>query len=365
MSANEQTPNTDHIPTQEELNEIKGRVAKMRTVLEDAGLQPSAGATTGTKLVRYFTKLTGATPKEMTAGQWHAAFSTLDGLMNDAQKAIQAIDDACGCQPQMEEEVTVAKQRRAEIAEAWRREQEEKRAGPHAQRAKELAAEFLAKLEREDYEGYAIVGVPNRAIESQLEKHLETCEHCRKNYEVGGDLCDDGFEAMFEDDRFNIFAYSTRDVGERDYGLLGELESGNFDDVACAEPYRPETDHPQVTVQLGAGSIQCDSGVADLIRTMNFPGIATHHSCQGTNEKENCRAGYVTFSGSLTKQFAQCVLQELLADREAKGITFENSDCCCGKPDSLMMRWHPEDFARVLDYARAAGNRLRGQSAAA
>ena len=32
MSANEQTPNTDHIPTQEELNEIKGRVAKMRTL---------------------------------------------------------------------------------------------------------------------------------------------------------------------------------------------------------------------------------------------------------------------------------------------------------------------------------------------
>jgi hypothetical protein len=374
MSANERTPNSDRKPTQEELTEVKNRVAKMRVVLEDAGLQYSPGATTGTKLVRCITKLAGVVPAEMTMAQWSTAFAALDGLMNDPKKAVKIVDEWGS---PTDEEVKIAMQRRAEMEEAWRKEREQRdeerrkrdeRAGPHAQRANKLAAEFLRKLECEDYEGYAIVGVPNRAIESQFEKHMETCGQCRNEYEKAGfDLCDEGDEAMFEDGLFNIFAYSTRDVGGHDYGLLGELEDGNFDDVSGAEPYRPETDHPQVTIQLEAGKhIECDFGVADLIRTMNFPGIATHHSCQGTNEKDNFRPGYVTFSGHLTKQFAQCMLQELLADKKVTtGITFENSDCCCGKLDSLLMRWHPEDFERVLDYVRTAANKLRGQAASA
>ena len=232
----------------------------------------------------------------------------------------------------------------------------------HKQRAKELAAEFLRKLESEDYEGYAIVGVPNRLIESGLEAHLEKCERCRENYKVGGDLCDEGYDAMFEDDIFNIFAYSTRDAGELDYGLLGQLEDDNFEAVRCAEPYRPETDHPQVTVKFEDGkTIQCDSGIVDLIRTMNFPGIATHHSCQGGEVNEDFRPGYVTLSGTLAQQFAQGALQELLADKKAEaGITFETSNCrCCGPADSLVMRWRPQNYELVLQYAKTAAEKLR------
>ncbi len=81
-------------PTTEELNEIKSRVAKMRGVLEDAGLQPSAGATTGTKLVRYFTKLAGATPKEMTIAQWNAAFATLNAMLEEnVKEAVKKIEE--------------------------------------------------------------------------------------------------------------------------------------------------------------------------------------------------------------------------------------------------------------------------------
>jgi hypothetical protein len=69
------------------LNEIKTRVAKLRGVLEDAGLQPSAGATTGTKLVRYLTKSSGATPKDMSIAQWNTAFATLNSMLEESAKA--------------------------------------------------------------------------------------------------------------------------------------------------------------------------------------------------------------------------------------------------------------------------------------
>ncbi len=260
MSANEQTPNTDRMPTEEELSEIKSRVAKQRVVLEDAGLQPSASATTGTKLVRYFAKVSGASPKEMTIGQWNAAFSTLDGLLKDGpNKAIRAIDDACGCsQAQTEEDAKIAKQRRADVEEAWRKEQKEQqkrreeerkkrdeRAGPHAQRIKELAAKFLREIEAEGYEGYAIVGIPNLVIESRFEKHLESCKDC----ESEDVCCDEGLNATFEDDCFeNIFVYKTSYAGDTgDYvGLAFELgdTDGMYpytsDLLNAAEPYQPQ-----------------------------------------------------------------------------------------------------------------------------
>jgi hypothetical protein len=81
-------------PTTEELNEIKGRVSKLRTVLEDAGLQPSAGATTGTKLVRYLTKLSGATPKDMSIAQWEAAFLTIHTMLEtNVKEAVKTIEE--------------------------------------------------------------------------------------------------------------------------------------------------------------------------------------------------------------------------------------------------------------------------------
>jgi hypothetical protein len=251
----EQTPNSDRKPTQEELDEIKGRVAKIRGVLEIAGLQASAGATTGTKIVRYFTKVSGVTPKEMTVAQWDHAFSALDGLIkNDSVKAVETVDETVGVKQLTDAEIEADKhrqiQRQAEIKEEntqreARRKQRNEQAGPHAQRIKELAAKFLSAIEAEGYEGYAIVGIPNHLIESQFEKHMESCEDCQND-----DVCEKGFDAMCEDDCFeNVFIYETRhsfDPG--DYaGLAWELGGDGRDGMYpftsdlldAAEPYAP------------------------------------------------------------------------------------------------------------------------------
>jgi hypothetical protein len=256
---------------------------------------------------------------------------------------------------------------------AWR-ERFDAKSGPYEKRAKELASKFLREIEAEDYEAFAIIGIPNRVIESRFESHTQQCEHCREEYETGGfDLCDFGHDAMFEDDCYeNVFVFKTRYAGNSgDYtglafDLAGDGRDGRFpftsDLVDAAEPYRAETDHPQVTVHLDDGKrVQCDDGISNLILEMNVPGLTTHHSCQGTAEKENFQSAYVSFSGPLANQFAEGVLRVMLSgkyDELRMGIRFDGSDCCCGDIDGLTMRWHPGDSAHLLQFAKTTRHTL-------
>lgn len=262
----------DRTPTQEELNEIKGRVANIRAVLEDAGLLSNVSATTGTKIVRYITETSGSAAKDMTIGQWNTVLATLDGLVkDDPAKAVEAVNEACGLsKAQIEAEAKAVEQQRAkaraEIEEANKqreaqRKQRDEQAGPHTQRIKELSADFLRKLEAEGYEGYVIVGVPNYKIESRFDAHLEECEHCqnavaeceRLNEEDGGIYkpvfcdCEPGLQAGFEDQQFDtIFVYKTLHADD-EYGspyceLVGGGVEGNYpyisDLLDIAEPYK-------------------------------------------------------------------------------------------------------------------------------
>jgi hypothetical protein len=235
----------DEKPTAEELSEIKSRVAKTRAVLEDAGLQNSLGATTGTKLVRYFTELSGTSPQEMTVAQWDAAFCTVDGLLkSDPAKAVEIVDEWASPSEEQFKKRQAETEEENKREEARRKERDEK-AGPHAQRAKELAAEFLRKLETDGYEGYAIIGIPNHVIESRFEKHLESCEGCQND-----DVCDEGCDAMYEDDCFeNVFIYETRNAADTGNCAGLAFELGDTDGIYpytsdlldAAEPYQPET----------------------------------------------------------------------------------------------------------------------------
>lgn len=82
-------------PSSEQVAEFKGRVSKFRAVLEDAGFQPSPGATTGTKLVRFITKCAGAPPKDMTVTQWNAVLQVLDRMLEtNVKDAVKRIEEA-------------------------------------------------------------------------------------------------------------------------------------------------------------------------------------------------------------------------------------------------------------------------------
>lgn len=81
-------------PSPQEMEKIKSKVAKIRSILEDAGLQPSAGATTGTKLVRWFTKFSGSAPREMSLAQWTDSFAALETLLEtNVKDAVKTIEE--------------------------------------------------------------------------------------------------------------------------------------------------------------------------------------------------------------------------------------------------------------------------------
>ncbi len=389
-------------PTQEQLDGYKIHAGGIRARLEDAGLQPSLTCTTGTILVKYFVRTAGVeSPKEMTVSQWESVLTGLDTLLKDPKKAVEAIYDVSGIRPPTEAEIEAAKKREetatkcqsegclapaswvyphgrlckthvAEAQAAWEKRREHEQSGPHAQRAKELAKSFLQGIEGEGYEGFAIIGVPNPVMrESSFDAHVEKCERCREQFERGNfDLCEDGHEAMCEDGQYdNIFAFKSSGAGEPDeFGLAETLESGNYDDVRCAETIEKGTDHPQITLHLNyGGRIQVDAGVADLILEMNFPGMTTTNSCEGSQPcADDCKGGhdytpgYVQFSGPLSKLFAQTFLREMLTDstRLLQDIAFTNDPTNKVWPSSLSMRWNPHDFPRVLQYAKAARQEL-------
>lgn len=296
-------------------------------------------------------------------------FRLLEQSNNHRGKGATALNTETGNTKPTQEQI----EHRQKEYRAWR-ERFDANSGTHEKRAKELASKFLREIEGHDYEGFAIIGVPNRVIESRFEAHTRECEHCREEHETGSfDLCEFGHDAMFEDDCFeNVLVFKTRYAGNSgDYTglafeLAGDGRDGRFtftsDLVDAAEPYRPETDHPQVTVHLDDGKrVQCDDGISNLILEINVPGLTTHHSCQGTAEKENFQSAYVSFSGPLANQFAECVLRAMLSEKYDElrmGIRFDGSDCCCGDIDGLTMRWHPGDSARVLQFAKAARQEL-------
>lgn len=82
-------------PSQEQLDIYKARAGEIRRRLEDAGLQPSQGVSTGNKLVRFFTKASNVnTPKDLTLDQWDERFGELEQyLLIDAKKAVERIED--------------------------------------------------------------------------------------------------------------------------------------------------------------------------------------------------------------------------------------------------------------------------------
>jgi hypothetical protein len=116
---------------------------------------------------------------------------------------------------------------------------------------------------------------------------------------------------------------------------------------------------------MGGKHVQCDSGIVPLIVELNFPGLATKYSCQGITAKDIEHAesegyalgfhpAYVSFTGSLAKKFMHVVLEEMQSADEPLicGLEFESRR-------DMVMRWHPADFPRVLQYAKAAATKLR------
>ncbi len=255
----------DRKPTQDDLDGYKVRASAIRARLEEVGLIPSNGATTGTKLGKYFARTAGVdSPQDMTVAQWESVFSALDTLMNDPKRAMEVVNERGGYPIPTAEEIIrwmsssenrsieaaktrtrptncevegcldpvsswayphgpLCKTHAAEAHERWLEQRKQEQQGPHAQRAKELARSFFQQIEAEGYQGYAIIGVPNSVMRgSTLDSHIENCEECAD----GGDLCDDACSAMFEDESHdNVFVFSTAEVGQPgDYhGLAYEL----------------------------------------------------------------------------------------------------------------------------------------------
>ena len=131
-----------------------------------------------------------------------------------------------------------------------RRKRREEQARPHADRAKELSAKFLRDIEAEGYEGFAIVGIPNRVIDPQFDPHVEQCGHCAKKVEGDfvfySDLCEQSHDALFEDNCFELFVYQTPGAGSTSdfFGFTFDLSGDDTpyphtrDLLGAAEPYR-------------------------------------------------------------------------------------------------------------------------------
>jgi hypothetical protein len=82
--------NSFRTPTDYELAAYKKRAAEIRLTLEDAGLQPSPGQSAGAKVVKFFAKMSGTAPKDMTVSQWDSVFEALDLMIKDDPKKVVA-----------------------------------------------------------------------------------------------------------------------------------------------------------------------------------------------------------------------------------------------------------------------------------
>jgi hypothetical protein len=102
-------------------------------------------------------------------------------------------------------------------------------------------------------------------------------------------------------------------------------------------------------------SVLVDDGIQELISVMNVPGIQTLNSC-----RNDLGSGYVQFRGRLAKPFTQSILRQWLnakSNRPLGEIAFANP-VNRKWPDSILMRWNPDDFDRLVRYARAAANEI-------
>jgi len=149
----------------------------------------------------------------------------------------------------------IAKQKKAkEEHEVWLEKLKVERAGPHAQRARQLAGQFLQQIEAEGFDGYAIIGIPNEVIRGSLfEAHQpENCEWCHE--EADGGLCEDAHEALTQDRcHDHVFVFKTAGVGESDdwFSLAWELSDEGkasvcnlLDDAETVPP------SPEITVRV-------------------------------------------------------------------------------------------------------------------
>jgi hypothetical protein len=273
----EQSKDKDRKPTPKDLDGYKVRSSSIRTRLEQVGLIPSDGASTGAKLGKYFARTAKVeSPLDMTVTQWEAVFTGLDTLMNDPKRAMEVVNEVGGYAIPTAEEIEAAKTRpttscsvegcldpatwayphdgplckthAAEAHERWLEQRKQEQAGPHGQRIRELTRSFFQQIEAEGYQGYAIIAVPNGVMRgSKLDSHLENCEECSDD----GDWCDDAHSALFEDESHdNVFVFETAGVGEPgDYsGLAFELSDegrSRVDDlISDAETVTAQTDAP-------------------------------------------------------------------------------------------------------------------------
>jgi hypothetical protein len=115
--------------------------------------------------------------------------------------------------------------------------------------------------------------------------------------------------------------------------------------------------HRQISLILfDESKLLVDNGVHELIAVMNAPGLRTLNSC-----RDDHGTGYVQFRGKNAKPFLHSILRKWLnakGDKPRDGITFANPKNR-KYPRSFSIRWNPEDYNRVVRYARAALRELR------
>jgi hypothetical protein len=115
----------------------------------------------------------------------------------------------------------------------WQQQLKQERAGHQATIVRQQAQSFLLDMEAAGFQAYAIVGIPNKLLRgSALHAHLQSCNECDG---AAGDWCDDGHEALFDDQYHDhVFVFKTREMGDsEDYcGLAYELSD---DGRACVD----------------------------------------------------------------------------------------------------------------------------------